>query len=170
MRYVCQSCNRVFNKRKRGDRAVKYCSTKCAGAAKKGKTSWNKGIPCREETKHKLRVANNNKRNSIKTEFKKGDKPHCFCGEFVSNKYIYAYTPHHPNCSERGYVLKHRLVAERELNRFLTKEEVIHHIDEDPTNNDPTNLYLFCNNVDHLRHHRNKIELKSNLHTTSPSN
>lgn len=50
----------------------------------------------------------------------------------------------HPYCSSPrgGYVPLHRLVMEKHLGRYLTKNEVIHHIDMDPTNNRLSNLLL----------------------------
>lgn len=41
-----------------------------------------------------------------------------------------------------GYVLQHRLVLARQLNRPLTKNESVHHIDGDKQNNKPDNLQL----------------------------
>jgi hypothetical protein len=39
---------------------------------------------------------------------------------------------------------------EAELGCYLTREEVVHHIDGDPANNDPDNLELFDDNPIHL--------------------
>lgn len=41
-----------------------------------------------------------------------------------------------------AYVLEHRLVVARKLNRPLTSGEQVHHIDGDKTNNDISNLQL----------------------------
>lgn len=48
---------------------------------------------------------------------------------------------------------QHRVVAERELGRPLTKDEVVHHVDENRKNNDPLNLYVFPSQSEHFRHH-----------------
>jgi len=48
------------------------------------------------------------------------------------------------------YVLEHRLVMEEHLGRYLDPEEVVHHIDGDPSNNDIENLQLFANQSDHI--------------------
>lgn len=45
---------------------------------------------------------------------------------------------------------------EKLLGRFLTPEEVVHHIDEDRSNNAPENLQLFANNAEHIQHHANE--------------
>lgn len=44
-----------------------------------------------------------------------------------------------PNCR---YVLEHRLVVARALGRLLRDDETVHHIDNDPTNNELSNLQL----------------------------
>lgn len=51
------------------------------------------------------------------------------------------------------YILEHRLVAEQKLGRYLLPEEVVHHIDETPSNNAPENLRVFSSNAEHIRHH-----------------
>ena len=45
---------------------------------------------------------------------------------------------------------EHRLVMEETLGRPLTDEEVVHHRDDNPLNNDPKNLQLFPSNGAHL--------------------
>jgi len=63
--------------------------------------------------------------------------------------YVLIRMPKHPN-ARNGYVLEHRLVLERILNRYLTESEVVHHKNGDKTDNDPNNLILFANNGEHL--------------------
>ena len=62
-------------------------------------------------------------------------------------------------------VLRSRYIAEQYLGRKLLKEEVIHHINENPSDDRPENLYLFPNRSEHARQHGWKITpiLKSNL-------
>jgi hypothetical protein len=48
-----------------------------------------------------------------------------------------------------GYVMEHRIVMAKQLNRLLDRIEVVHHIDHDPSNNNINNLMLFKNNSDH---------------------
>ena len=52
---------------------------------------------------------------------------------------------------------EHRVVAESILGRSLNPGEVVHHIDGNKRNNDPTNLMVFENQSQHAKYHaRNK--------------
>lgn len=53
--------------------------------------------------------------------------------------------------SEKG-IARHRQISEIILGRQLTDDEVVHHIDENPQNNDPKNL-LIMYREDHIRLH-----------------
>ena len=48
---------------------------------------------------------------------------------------------------------EHRVVAEQMLGRELKPEEVVHHIDGDPKNNSPDNIFVFCSQREHAEHH-----------------
>jgi len=66
--------------------------------------------------------------------------------------YLYQRVKNHPNKSKHGgYVAVHRLVMEKKLGRYLSREEVVDHIDGDTKNNHPDNLRVFANNAEHLR-------------------
>jgi|SRR3982751_6792 len=71
-------------------------------------------------------------------------------GKFVNDKYEYTYVPNHPYATKRGYVLTSRLVIEKSIGRYLTKSEVVHHIDKDPTNNKIENLKLYSSHGEHI--------------------
>ena len=49
---------------------------------------------------------------------------------------------------------EHRVVAEQILGRALGSEEVVHHIDGNPRNNQPENLFVFSSQADHAAHHK----------------
>ena len=56
--------------------------------------------------------------------------------------------------SDLKYILEHRLVMEQHLGRYLLPEEVVHHIDNNCSNNIVENLMLFPNSATHSRHHK----------------
>jgi hypothetical protein len=47
------------------------------------------------------------------------------------------------------WILEHRFIVERFLNRKLTKEEIVHHIDGNKLNNNISNLFLFKSQKNH---------------------
>lgn len=68
---------------------------------------------------------------------------------------VLLYSPDHPNAVRHGvtpYVLRSRLVAEDELGRHLTKSEVVHHVDDDPSRDVGDNLEV-TTQPEHARHH-----------------
>lgn len=71
--------------------------------------------------------------------------------------------PKHPNADKKGYVREHILVMEKHLGRYLTYDEVVHHIDRNKLNNDISNLQLMTK-YEHKRLHskedRKKVDLR----------
>lgn len=60
---------------------------------------------------------------------------------------IYYPEPH--NYKSQKYVLEHILVMEKKLGRKLVKPEVVHHLNGNPSDNNPNNLMLFPSNKEH---------------------
>lgn len=79
------------------------------------------------------------------------------------SKYKLIYIPDHPDAMSNGCVLEHRLIAEEKLGRRLSKNEIVHHIDEDKSNNHPDNLEVLTSRSEHAKLHKPakpKIECK----------
>lgn len=80
--------------------------------------------------------------------------------------YIYIYSPKHPNKNNDGYVLEHRLVMENYLGRILTRKEVVHHNNNDVSDNRIENLTLYESHSKHMIDHR--VAKYIALNTKSP--
>jgi hypothetical protein len=87
--------------------------------------------------------------------FMTGDKSHRWRGGKKISKggYIYIFQREHPHSTKNGYVLEHRLLMEKKIGRYLTKEEVVHHINSNTKDNRIENLELFSNQGEHLSYH-----------------
>lgn len=84
---------------------------------------------------------------------RKKERHHNWKGGRIVNKdgYIEVYSPDHPHRRKHTpYVLEHRLVMEQMIGRYLLPNEVVHHRDGNPQNNNPENLQLFSENSEHL--------------------
>lgn len=191
----CSYCGNSFNVYKSGKDNSKYCSRKCYVS---DRSIIKKCLYCGKEFKIWISVHNKDKgkycskecfarsqigkRNSPKTEFKKGLTPWIkgrkmpqFSGSnnprwnggicITWAGYVGVRKLNHPFVGKRGYVLEHRLVAEKYLGRYLTKQEVVHHINGIKDDNRPENLYLFSNNFKHRQYERikNRFRLTSNI-------
>ena len=64
-------------------------------------------------------------------------------GKVIRDGYLYIACPFHPNCTKAGQILFHRIIImENKIGRYLKKEEIVHHIDENKLNNKIENLEL----------------------------
>lgn len=99
---------------------------------KKGKDCPTYGYKMSEKTKEIIRAANSAENNY---HWSGGRKAH-------SSGYILVYAPEHPYRDTTGFVLEHRLVYEKLLGRYLSSDELIHHINGNKADNRIENLEL----------------------------
>lgn len=89
------------------------------------------------------------------------------------NGYRVLYIPEHPKAMKNkcwnGYVYEHILVAEKELGREIRESEVVHHLDENKSNNRYANL-LVLEKSQHGKLHAwlNHLQNNDNACVTKP--
>lgn len=146
---TCLNCNTPLIKK------LKFCSYQCRWEWQKGKRFYDRqGKLHTKDTKQKMKLARAGKKpalgmkHSAQTKLQirssvikakgKGGRVKTYEGYIKIN----CNDSDHPYKDHKGYVLEHRLVMEKKLNRYLLPHEVVHHIDEDITNNASNNLLL----------------------------
>lgn len=71
--------------------------------------------------------------------------------------YVYFIDKDHPLSSTIGRVWMHRHIMSVKIGRWLSRIEVVHHEDEDRSNNNIENLKIFQNAAEHTKHHQKEL-------------
>jgi len=103
-----------------------------------------KGHKHTEETKRKMGLSQLGEKNH---SWKNGRRK-CKRG------YVMLLRPKHPFATLKGYVMEHRILMEEMIGRYLKPEEVVHHINNNTSDNRMENLILFANQKEHIEYHR----------------
>lgn len=69
--------------------------------------------------------------------------------------YVVAYVPKHPRAHKDGYQMLHTILVERQIGRYLSDDEVVHHINHNREDNRIENLQLM-KKKDHMSMHMKK--------------
>ena len=85
-------------------------------------------------------------------------------GKTIATKgYIMVKKYNHPRGGKQNYIAEHILVMEKDIGRYLTDEEVVHHINGVKNDNQIENLYLYNNSSEHNKGERSLSPLKKML-------
>ncbi len=66
----------------------------------------------------------------------------CVYKKYNKDGYVVIRRPNHPNATNYGWVLQHRLVVENKIGRYLLPNEIIHHVNEKRSDNRINNLII----------------------------
>lgn len=133
---------------------MKLCECGCGyftPIAKKtwSKKGWIKGQPKRFINGHNTRL----RRGKDHPLWKNGRR-------IRGNGYITILMPEHPRVDSAGYVREHILIVEKTLGKPLPLNAIVHHVDGNPTNNNPSNLVICQDNAYHHFLHQRMRALK----------
>lgn len=145
--YICKKEFKVIRQRKN---SARYCSKECLkkGRSLKMNLLWGQKEYREKRSKQvkKMWEDPNYRKNALKGIYKRtgSNHPNWKGGKHINKSgYILVVCRNHPFAYKKDKtVLEHRLVMEKNLGRYLTKNEIIHHINGIKNDNRIENLKL----------------------------
>ena len=150
----CDHCRKEVTRSPGMFRKQTFCSQKCSQSWRKGKTGWW-ATPERIEFFRECTKAlwRDRREHMLASRPRGSSHANWKGGRYERLGYVFVLEPQHPRANESGYVREHILVVEAAIERQLTWDEVIHHINGVRNDNRPENLYLFPSHNEHTRYH-----------------
>lgn len=148
---VCPICGVTFRKKRSTN---VYCSNKCANIARK-KSVFVECDNCGKQIeKPQCHIKEHNFcstecRNEWYAKHAVGENASRWNGGIYHTSEGYLFLRQ----DDGSYKAEHRIVMEKELGRELTSDEIVHHIDENKTNNSIDNLIVLTR-AEHAKIHR----------------
>lgn len=165
-KFNCIVCGNEFERRGEKSSTAKFCSNRCRGIFNKGKIpiglkEWidkNRKpkhyltceecgkkyyvAPCVQKKRRFCSLACRNKNPYIGEHLRGENHWNWNGGKTLLSGYVYVKATDHPYKNSAQRVAEHRLVMEKHLGRYLTKNEEVHHKNGIKTDNRIRNLEL----------------------------
>lgn len=138
---ICGQCGVDFKSVKK---KALFCSTSCSGAAKAKSSATRTCQECKVEFTNRVERRTvfcsrtcGTRHGSRKRKSYRGGISR------VTGGYLRQEARDHPKADQKGYVMQHRLVVEKQLGRALEAGEFVHHKNGVRSDNRPENLELW---------------------------